>query len=146
MNFKQHQEQIKTYIENNLPVVLTSAGLDNFDAYIDDFIDLDKYTKSKQLFYNFNYYNFDNLSNESNTEDFEFSVLLVFRKGNQTSLKDNMLNYASAFYKMFEDSGKNLEGIADYGIIQTVNFYPFAEGYDQVKIAELTVHLYTERD
>lgn len=145
MDFKQHQADIKNYIESNLPSVLQECNLADFDSYIDDFIDLDKYTKSKQLFYSFDYYNYEDISNESNVEDFTFSVLLVFRKGKDSELKENMLNYASAFYRMFELSGNNMKGVADYGIIQNVQFYPFAEGYPEVKIAELTIHLYTER-
>lgn len=146
MDFKTQQNNIKEYIEEHLPSVLTSMNLANMDAYIDDFLDLDQYSKSKQLFYNFSYYNYDFLSNESESEIFEFSVYLVFRKDNSDNLRDNMLDYATAFYKMFEDSGCNLGGIADYGRIETVQFYPAAEGYPKVKIAELTIRLHTEVD
>lgn len=145
MDFRTQQEQIKVYIESHLPGFLSAQNLGNFDAYIDDFLDFDKYTKSRQLFYNFGFYNFDDLSNESESEDFEFSVYMVFRNGKSTDLKNNMLDYASAFYKMFDASGRNLDGIADMGIIQSVTFYPASEGNVNVKVAELQIRLYTEK-
>lgn len=145
MDFLQHQEEIKAYIETVMPTILADAELDNYDDYIDDFLDLDKYAKKKQLFYNFNNYTFDYMSNESNVEDFDFSVYLVFRGDKVSNLRKQMLNYASAFYKMFEDDG-NLGGIADYGIIQTISFYPAAEGYEDVKVAEVSMRLHTERN
>ena len=144
MDFKSQQNAIKTYIESHLPAILTAGNLTDFDAYIDDFLDLDKYTKSRQLFYNFSYYNYDYLSNESQSNEFEFSVYLVFRNDKVALLRDNMLDYASAFYEMFDESGCNLGGIADYGLIRTVEFFPAAEGHKDVKIAELTVRLITE--
>lgn len=145
MDFKQQQDAIKTYIETNLKNTLQTRGLADFDRYIDDFVDLDKYTAKKQLFFNFGTYDFTNLSNESDSEDFEFSVYLVFRKDSTTNLRNNMLDYCSAFWEMFDNSGNNLGGIADYGAIMTVDFYPAAEGNLDVKVAELTIQLHTER-
>ena len=146
MDYLSQQEKIKEYIKNNYPITLQSIGLEDMGDYIDDFLDLDTYKKSKQLFFDFSYYNYENLSNESETEHFQFSIYLVFRNGNKKDLKENMLKYATAFYKMFDDSGRNLGGIADMGRIQTVEFYPYVEGSPNVKIAELTIHLYSEID
>lgn len=145
MDFKTQQDAIKTYIESHLPDVLTEMNLSNIDAYIDDWLDLDKYKKSKQLFYAFGMYNFDNLSNESESEDFEFSVYLVFRNGKTENLRNMMLNYSTAFYKMFDVSGCNLGGISDSGKIQSLGLYPMAEGHPDVKVAEITIRLYTEK-
>lgn len=146
MDYKAQQDAIKEYIETNLPLVLQEISLNNFDAYVDDFLDLDMYTKAKQLFYGFNEYNYNTLTNESKSEEFQFSIYLVFRKDKREDLKAQMLNYASAFDKMFEDSGCNFGGIADYGEINTVQFYLAAEGNLDVKVAELSITLYTERD
>lgn len=145
MDFKQQQDAIKKYIQDNLPATLTQFQLADFDGYIDDFVDLDKYTKAKQLFFNFGSYDFTGLTNESGAEEFEFSVYLTFRKDKTDNLRNNMLNYCSAFYDMFEKSGGNLGGIADWGYISTVDFYPAAEGNMDIKVAELTIHLTTER-
>lgn len=145
MDFKSQQDAIKEYIESNLPIVLQEMNLPDLDLYIDDFIDFDRYKKSKQLFYDFGMYNFDNLSNESETEEFTFSIYLTFRSSNPSTLKEQMLNYSTAFYKMFDDSGRNLGGIADIGIIETITMFPMAEGYPDIKVAELSIKLITEK-
>ena len=141
MDFKAQINGIKNYIESNLPEVLKSANLSNFDAYIDDFLDFDLYTKSNQLFYDFGFYNFEDLSNESNQGDFEFSVQLAFRNDTPANLNSKMLEYAAAFYKMFEDSGKNFGGVFDFGKITASSFYRFVEGKKGIKLVELTMHL-----
>lgn len=144
MDFETQQNAIKTYIQSHLPTVLTAKNMSNLDAYVDDFLDLDKYTKSKQLFYDFNEYNFDVLTGQSRQEEFRFSIYLVFRKSAKADLKSQMLQYASALYEMFETSGSNFGGIADYGEISTVQFYLAAEGNLDVKIAQVDFTLYTE--
>ena len=152
MDYKEQQNRIKAYIQNNYPIAIESLNelknleLQPIEAYIDDFLDLDLYGKSRQLFFNFGTYNYDYLSNDSEDEDFVFSIYLVFRKASVSTLRENMLDYATAFYKMFDDSGRNFGGIADYGKIETVQFYPAAEGHPGVKIAELTIRLHSETD
>lgn len=145
IDFKKQQMNIKKYISDNLPYFLSEMGLSNLDAYIDDYLDLDKYPKPKQMFFDFGFYNNDYLSNESISEDFQFMIVLAFKSAKQTALKDNMLDYTTAFCKMFEESGYNLGGIADYGLIESVNFYSAVEGNPDIKIAELSIRLHTER-
>ena len=145
INFKSYQDGIKDYIETNLMALLEESGMDNFTAYVDDFVDFDKYTQSKVLFYDFGEYTFEALSNESEAEDLEFKVVLAFRGSQNATLKDNALTYAAAFYQMFEASGNNFGGLADYGRIETVNFYNAVEGSKNIKLAELTIFLHTER-
>lgn len=145
MNFEAQQNAIKNYIETNLPLVLAEAELPDFDAYIDDFIDLDEYQKPKQLFYSFGSYNYDDLSNESNSETLQFSVYLCFMDNTRALIKEQMLKYSAAFYEMFARSGNNFKGIADYGKIDTVDFYNAAEGNEDIKVAEITFTLITER-
>ena len=152
MDFKKQQEDIKNYIETHLPDALKELKLEPFSKYdsshflIDDFLDLDSYKKNNQLFINFDSYNYDDLTNDSGLEDFTFDLTMAFMGAKRNQLKSKMMDYATAIYKMFYDSGSNFEGIADYGKITTIQFYPFAEGNPDVKIAELTVHLYTEQE
>lgn len=145
IDFLKQQNEIKNYIATNLPIVLAEAELNNFDAYIDDYIDLDLYQKQKQLFYSFGSYNYENLSNESNSENLQFSVYLIFQDNLGSISKELMLKYAAAFYEMFSRSGNNFNGIGDYGKIDTVDFYNAAEGNQDIKAAEITISLYTER-
>lgn len=146
MDYRQHQDAIKAFIETNLPNALNEMGLKNLDAYIDDFLDFDKYTKSRQLFYDFGVYQNETLTNETKQEEFEFSIYLVFKQDKTENLKKNMLDYATAFYNMFDDTGNNLGGIADYGEIPTVRFYSATAGDLKQKVAELIIKLYTERN
>ena len=93
----------------------------------------------------FGSYNYENLSNESNSENLQFSVYLIFQDNLGSISKELMLKYAAAFYEMFSRSGNNFNGIGDYGKIDTVDFYNAAEGNQDIKAAEITISLYTER-
>ena len=146
MDFKAQQNSIKKYISDNFKTTLAAGNLPDMDAYIDDYLDLDKYSKAKQLFYFFNYYNYDDLTNESGAEEFEFSIFLVFKNNTVETLRTQMLDYTSAFCNMFRASGENLGGIADYGRIQSVEFFPAAEGHKEVKVAEIIIKLFTETE
>lgn len=50
IDYEEQQNAIKEYIKTNYPKVLEEMGLPDVDAYIDDYLDLDTYQKSKQLF------------------------------------------------------------------------------------------------
>ena len=45
IDFLTQQENIQAYIETNYPKVLEEIGLENVGAYINDFLDFDKYNK-----------------------------------------------------------------------------------------------------
>lgn len=145
MNFKSEQENIKSYVQQNFKAELTAEQLPDMDAYIDDFLDLDRYKKNAQLFYNFANYIFKDLSNESDTEDMQMSIYLVFKGDTPEKLKNKMLEYSAIFYRMFEKSDSTFGGVADFGQIETVQFYNAAEGNPNLKISEFTIRLHTER-
>lgn len=144
MDFQKRQNEIKAYIQNKLPGILAEAELSDFDNYIDDFFDLDLYQQEKQLFYVFNDYNYDDLSNESEAETMNFSLLVCFQNNERSVSKTNMLKYSSAIYEMFDRSGRNFEGIGDIGKITNVVFYNEAEGNPDVKVAAITFTLISE--
>lgn len=145
MDFEQLQTDIKNAIETKLKAKLTELGKNDFGEYVDDFIDFDLHKKSNTLFYDFKGFSFEDLSNESNYEDLELGIYLVFRKETKSNLKSKMLDYTTAFYQMFEESGNNLGGVVDYGIINNVDFYYCVEGDPGINVAELTLHLFSER-
>lgn len=144
IDFLDQQEKIKKYIQDNYKAVLKELHLSDVDAYVDDYLDFDRYTKSKQLFYDFGKYTFHSLSNESNEETLEFTIYLTFRNGKASELKDTMLKYAAAFYEMVERSGGNF-GISDFGIIESVAFYNATEANVHIKLCELIIKVETER-
>lgn len=144
IDFTKEQDKIKDYIEHNLNTYLINNGVEPIDAFIDDFIDLDKFKKKNQLFYNFEKYNFSTLSSNSNKQTLEFSVFLACRGASNTELKVKVGKQASVFYEMFEDSGTSLGGIADDGEITGVTFYYRAEGSVNIKVAEINITLSSE--
>lgn len=145
IDFEQRQAEIKAYIKTNLPIVLTEMQLADFDEYIDDFLDLDKYQKSKQLFFNFGSYTYDHLSNESENEELTLNIYLVFQKAKSSELVSRMKKYTTALIEMFKRSGNNFDGLVDIGIFENVSFFLAAEGTTDVKIADVQFKLTTER-
>ena len=145
IDFLTQQENIQKYIETNYPKVLNEQGLENVGAYINDFLDFDKYTKNTQLFYDFGNYDFSSLSNESNSEEIELHIYLTFKGASAKDLNKKMVKYTAGFYEMFERSGDNFDGLADFGIIESVSFFQATEGNPNVKLAELRIKLQTER-
>lgn len=145
IDFITQQEQIQEYIKTNFPVVLQEQNLKDVDAYINDFLDFDRYTKNTQLFYDFGNYTFNALSNESNSEEIELHIYLSFKGATATELNKRMMEYTAGFYEMFERSGFNFGGIADFGTIDSISFYQATEGNLNAKLAELRIKLQTER-
>lgn len=145
IDFLTQQEEIQKYIETNFPVILQEQELKDVDAYINDFLDFDKYSKNCQLFFDFGNYTFNALSNESNSEDIELRIYLTFKGGTAKDLNKKMMNYTAGFYEMFERSGCNFAGLSDFGMIETITFYQAAEGNVNVKVAEIKIKLQSER-
>lgn len=144
INYKELHKRTKEYIEEHLPEVLEEMELRNLDAYIDDYVDLDAYRKPRQLFYQFNAYNFEPLSNESNNAECTFSIFLTFIGQKSSDLSDVMLVYTMALEMMFAKSGNSFEGLYDYGIIESTQFYQAAEGDKNKKVAEITFRMNIE--
>lgn len=145
LDFLNQQEKIKKYIKENYKLVLSELSLEDVNEYIDDYLDFNKYTKAKQLFFDFGKYKFNSLSNESNEEEFEFKIYIAFKNGKAKDLKSLMLKYTAAFYEMFERSGGNFKGISDFGSIEDVTFYNATEANINIKLSEISVKLKTER-
>lgn len=145
IDFLTQQENIQEYIKTNYPVVLQEQGLDDVGAYINDFLDFDKYNKKTQLFFDFGNYTFNALSNESNSEDMELHIYLSFRGDSAKELNQRMMRYTAGFYEMFDRSGCNFGGLADFGTIESVSFFQATEGNANLKVAELKLKLQTER-
>lgn len=145
MNFLDQQEKIQEYIKKNYRIVLSELNLEDVNDYIDDYLDFDKYTKAKILFFDFGKYKFNSLSNESNEEEFEFKIYIAFRNGKAKDLKSLMLKYTAAFYEMFERSDGNFNGVADFGVIEDITFYNATEANINIKLSEISIKLKTER-
>lgn len=145
LDFLSQQEKIKNFVQENYKKVLSELSLGDVNDYIDDYLDFDKYTKSKQLFFGFGKYKFNSLSNESNEEEFEFKIYIAFKNGKAKDLQTELLKYTAAFYEMFERSGGNFKGIADFGTIEDITFYNATEANINIKLSEISIKLKTER-
>lgn len=143
MDFLGLQTQIINYIQENYSKSLEDIGLENVN-YINDFLDLDKYQKNKQLFYDFADFDFTALSNESNSLHTTLKIYLTFKNGKSSVLNDVMMKYAAAFYDMFHKSNDSFGGVVDYGRISNVHFYYAAEANINVKVAEIQIELWNE--
>lgn len=143
MDFKKTQDDIKKYIEANYKTFLPEEYSEP-DAYIDDVpLDLDKYKKNVQLFYDFSTYNFATLSNASNDETIKFTVYFTVRNGTPLVLKEMILAYTSSFYNFIQDC-KGFGGLVDEVNADTVNFFYDVEGTSSIKASSIEMSLKTE--
>jgi hypothetical protein len=72
------------------------------------------------------------------------SVYLVVRNAVPETLRERLLKYTTAFYQMFDESAQNLGGIVDYGRIESIIVYEYAEGRRDTKASEITLLLTVE--
>lgn len=145
IDFLQQQDRIKNYVTYNYPKILEELNLPDVGAYISDFIDLDKYTKSTQLFFDFGDYQFSNLSNESNTQEITAHIYLTFKNKKSTELHELMMKYAACFYELVERSNQSFDGVVDFVRVAGVRFYDAAEADLNIKVADITLTIVTEQ-
>lgn len=136
--FSDTETTIKTYVEDNLPAVLTEFDVSDFDKYVNDYIDLDRYKQKAVLFFNFGSYELSPLTNESAAGQFQFDVFMVFRGDTPENLHERMVKSGDAFYEMFARSGFNFGGAIDGTMNVMVNFFNAAEANVNTKVCSLT--------
>lgn len=137
--FKKREEKIQEFIESNINQYLEAENVKNFDKYVNDFLNLDKYKYSKTLFYNFGNYDLTPYSNESENGNFVFDIFMVFRNDAPENLRKEMLGTADAFYSLLhDDTGFNFGGAVDQINDVAVSFYNAADGDINLKIAAFT--------
>lgn len=136
--FSDTELAIRSYVQDNLPAVLTEFNQADFDKYINDCIDLDKYKYNTELFFNFGSYTIAPLTNESGAGAFAFDVFMVFRGGTPEALHEKMLKYADAFYELFVRSGFNFGGAIDGTMEVAADFFNAAEGNVNTKVCTMT--------
>lgn len=143
--FLNRETAIRNYIETNIGEYLEEELAKPFDAFINDFLDLDKYKHPKCLFYNFGNYDLSPNSNESESGNFVFDIFLVFRQDTPEALHQEMVQTVDAFYNMIRgDIGFNLGGAVDIINNISVDFYNAGEGNPNLKIAAITFNTTTE--
>lgn len=132
--FKEREEGIINFVKEIFP----NYSETDFEAYVNDFIDLDKYKYDTMLFFNFGSYAITPLTNESGAGSFSFDIYMVFRNDESEVLKDRMTEFADAFFQMFKENGFNFGGVIDGTMETEIYFFNAAEGNPNTKICQMT--------
>ena len=143
-DFTEKETAVKKFVETKLPEYFESAGIGEIDGFVDDFLDFDKYKKNTVIFYDFESYNFGDLTNESNESRANISLRIALRGAAAESLRDKLRIACSAVYQMSEDNGGNFGGIYDFGKITQVSFFNAANGNASLKVARIDFECRTE--
>jgi hypothetical protein len=140
MDYQTKEDEIVEYIKNNFNNFTDKP----INYYLNEFLDLDQYKYNSSIWFSFDDYNYQELTNESRLETCNLRIFIVVRNEKENELHTLLRNYASAFYNMFEASVYNFGGIIDMGLITAVNFYDAVEGDKSKKLAEITMTLVRE--
>jgi hypothetical protein len=140
MDYQTKENDIVEYIENNFNNFTDKP----INHYLNEFLDLDQYKYDSSLWFSFDDYNYQELTNESRLETCNLRIFIMVRNEKENELHTRLRNYASAFYNMFENSIYNFGGIIDMGLITSVNFYDAVEGDKNKKLVEITMTLIRE--
>jgi hypothetical protein len=142
MDYKQKEENIVKYVQDNFNDYVENGK--PVDRYINEFLDFDTFNYDNSVFFEFDNYSYEQISNESQLETLSMAIFIAVRNDTERNLHDNLRNYATAFYKMFEGSGCNFRGLFDQGIITDVDFYDAVEGDKSKKLCKMDITLYKE--
>jgi hypothetical protein len=140
MDYKTKENLIVDYVKNNFNNFTDT----NIDHYINEFLDFDTYTFDKIIFFEFEGYEYQELTNQSKLETSNMSVYIVIRNDTEKKLHGLLRDYAGAFYNMFEAGGYNFSGIVDQGMIDNIKFFDAVEGDKNKKLCKIDMTLFKE--
>lgn len=144
MDFYKLEENISEYIEKSFSEYLKKLELTK-PLFVKDSIDLDKYKGNLTVFFDFASFNFENLTNESQSTNLILDLYFVRRNGTSEKLRKELLTYISKFYKWFYKD-RTLGGFIDFGTIEELNNYDAASGDKGIKISQITIKMQLEDD
>jgi hypothetical protein len=140
MNFREQQNAIISFIKNEYPAYLPDE-LKNFELTT-EFLDFDRFKKDFTIFTDFMQIKFGQSPFKDDCEDIEhlnITVYLVHRNNTSAILQSNNLDTAYAFYKMVKDNPRL--GVAENTIIESMDFYNYAEGNKYLVVSEIVLSL-----
>jgi hypothetical protein len=140
VDYQNKEDEIVEFVKNNFNE-FTEKPINHF---LNEYLDLDQYKYDSSLWFSFDDYNYQELTNQSRLETCNLRVFVVVRNDKENELHTKLRGYASSFYNMFENSVYNFGGVVDMGLITGVNFYDAVEGDKSKKLAELTMTLVRE--
>jgi hypothetical protein len=143
MDYQEKEDLIVNYVKDNFNNHVPEGGRP-IEHFINEFLDIDSYVYDNALFFQFDNYAYEDLTNQSNLETGNIRIFIVVRNDKEKKLHERLRNYATAFYTMFEESVYNLGGIVDTGMITAVKFYDAVEGNKNIKLCEMALSLLKE--
>jgi hypothetical protein len=143
IDYKNKETEVIDFIKNNFNNYLTE-GSEEIKHFINEYLDFDKFNYSSTIWFEFDNYNYQELTNESKLETSNFRVFIVVKNNKETELHSALRDYATALYNMFESTGYNLGGTFDYGMITDVNFFDAVKGDKNKKLSEITFTMFRE--
>lgn len=140
---KQNQivDYIKTHYKNDLSTYFEKET--DIDAYIQDFINLDKYQSKKQMFFDWSNYSFNSLSLDSMEETCELHLLLSFKGASPAELHEQMMTYTPILYNTISNSD-GFGGIVDIVEVTNIEFFEATDTDKNIKVADLTLSMRDE--
>jgi hypothetical protein len=140
MDYNERENQIVEYIKESF----NNFTEKSIDHYINEYLDFDAYTFNNSVFFQFDGYEYQQLTNESKLETLNMTIYIVVRNNTEKKLHESLRDFTSAFYNMFEASGYNFKGIVDQGMISSINFYDAVEANKCIKLCKIDLVLYKE--
>jgi hypothetical protein len=144
MDFNIRENEIVDYISSKFNYHFDTIKTETIDHFLNEYLDFDLYDYNNSIFFSFEDYHYDELTNSSKLENLNMSVFIVVRNDTEKNLHEKLRIYASAFYNMFESGNYNFNGIVDIGLINQVHFYDAVEGDPNKKLCKIDLTLMTE--
>jgi hypothetical protein len=141
MDYQNKENEIVGFVKDNFNKYNGSVKIDH---YVNEFLDLDQYAYDNSVWFSFEDYSYEDLTNSSKLETCNLKVYIVVRNDKEKTLHERLRSYAGSFYNMFEDSGYSFRGIIDMGVINAVHFYDAVEGDKNKKLVEIGMALFRE--
>jgi hypothetical protein len=142
MNYQEQENEIVLFVKNNFNKYNDNVKIEHF---INEFLDFDSYTYDNSLWFQFDDYTYEDLTNNSKLETSNLKIYIVTRNDIEKNLHERTRSYANSFYNMFAENGCNLGGIVDMGIINEVYFYDAIEADKSKKLVEINMTLLKEK-
>jgi hypothetical protein len=140
VDYQAKEDELTQYIADNF----NRFAAKPITHFLNEYLDLDQQKFDAILWFSFDGYDYQELSNQSRMETCELRVFITERNDTETALHTRLRDHAGAFYAMFEAGGCNFGGIVDLGMIASVRFYDAVEGDKGKKLAEIAMNLVKE--
>jgi hypothetical protein len=140
VNFREQQSLIIQFITDNYKNYLPSSLSE--PEITTEFLDFDKFKGDFTLFIDFARIDFPQSNYKDDCEDIEhlaLTVYLVHRNNKSEILQANNLDSAYALYTMIKD--KPSLGVAENTIIESIDFFNYAEGNKYLVVSEIVLSL-----